>query len=59
MYLYADSQVENMSILENLKVRDYVKRFEKILDPLDNICKGESDGFEGDNFYARSYKTYI
>ena len=34
-------------------------KFEKILDPLDNICKGVSDGFEGDNFYARSYKTYI
>lgn len=48
-----------MLILENLKVRDYVTKFEKILDPLDNICKGVSDGFEGDNFYARSYKTYI
>jgi hypothetical protein len=43
-YKYADSQVENLSIYENSTVRDYVTKFEEILDPSDNIYKGESDG---------------
>lgn len=43
-YKYADSQVENLTIYENSTVRDYVTKFEEILDPSDNIYKGESDG---------------
>ncbi len=36
------NQVENLSIYENSTVRDYVTKFEEILDPSDNIYKGES-----------------
>lgn len=43
-YKYADSQVENLSIYENSTVRDYVTKFEEILDSSDDIYKGESDG---------------
>ena len=43
-YKFADNQVENLSIYENSTVRDYVTKFEEILDPSDNIYKGESDG---------------
>lgn len=43
-YKYADSQVENLTIYENSTVRDYVTKFEEILDPSDNIYKGESEG---------------
>lgn len=43
-YKYADSQVENLTIYEKSTVRDYVTKFEEILDPSDNIYKGESDG---------------
>lgn len=43
-YKYADSQVENLSIYENSTVRDYVTKFEEVLDSSDNIYKGESDG---------------
>lgn len=41
---YADSQVGNLTIYENSTVRDYVTKFEEILDPSDNIYKGESEG---------------
>lgn len=43
-YKFADDKVENLSIYENSTVRDYVTKFEKMLDPSDNIYKGESDG---------------
>lgn len=43
-YKYADSQVENLTIYENSTVRDYVTKFEEILDTSDNIYKGESEG---------------
>ena len=43
-YKYADSQVENLTIYENSTVRDHVTKFEEILDPSDNIYKGESEG---------------
>ena len=43
-YKYADDHVENLSVYENSKVRDYVTKFEEILDPSDHIYKGESDG---------------
>ena len=43
-YKYADSQVENLTVYENSTVRDYVTMFEEILDPSDNIYKGESEG---------------
>lgn len=43
-YKYADSQVENLSIYKNSTVRDYVTKFEEVLDSSDNIYKGESDG---------------
>jgi hypothetical protein len=43
-YKYADSQVENLTIYENSTVRDYVTKFEEVLDPSDNIYKGESEG---------------
>lgn len=43
-YKYADNQVENLSFYENSTVRDYVSEFEEVLDPSDNIYKGESDG---------------
>lgn len=43
-YKFADNQVENLSIYENSTVRNYVTKFEEILDPSDNIYKGESDG---------------
>lgn len=43
-YKYADDQVENLSIYESSTVRDYVTKFEEVLDPSDNIYKGESDG---------------
>ena len=33
-----------MTIYENSTVRDYVTKFEEILDPSDNIYKGESEG---------------
>lgn len=36
--------MENLSIYENSTVRNYVTKFEEILDPSDNIYKGESDG---------------
>ena len=43
-YKYGDDQVENLSYYENSTVRDYVTKFEDILDSSDNIYKGESDG---------------
>lgn len=43
-YKYSDSQVENLTIYENSTVRDYVTKFEEILDPSDNMYKGESEG---------------
>ena len=43
-YKFADDRVENLSLYRNSTVRDYVTRFEEILDPSDNIYKGESDG---------------
>lgn len=43
-YKYADDQVENFSFDKNFTVRDYVTKFEEVLDPSDNIFKGESDG---------------
>lgn len=43
-YKYADDHVENLSIYENSTVRDYITKFEEILDSSDNIYKGESDG---------------
>ena len=43
-YKFADNQVENLSIYEESTVRDYVTKFEEILDFSDNIYKGESDG---------------
>lgn len=43
-YKYADCQVEDLSVYEYSTVRDYVTMFEEILDPSDNIYKGESDG---------------
>ena len=43
-YRYGDDQVENLSYYENSTVRDYVTKFEDILDSSDNIYKGESDG---------------
>lgn len=43
-YKYGDDQVENLSYYENSTVRDYVTKFEDILDLSDNIYKGESDG---------------
>lgn len=36
--------MENLSIFENSTVRDYVTKFEEVLNPSDNIYKGESDG---------------
>ena len=42
-YKYADNHVKNLSISEDSTVRDYVTKFEEILDPSDNIYKGESD----------------
>ena len=43
-YKYGLDQVENLSYYENSTVRDYVTKFEDILDSSDNIYKGESDG---------------
>lgn len=43
-YKYADSRVKNLSLYQNSTVRDYVTKFEEILDPSDNIYKGESEG---------------
>ena len=43
-YKYKDNQVRNLSIYENSTVRDYVTKFEEVLDPSDNIYKGESEG---------------
>jgi hypothetical protein len=43
-YKYADSQVENLTFYENSTVRDYVTKFEEVLDPSDNIYKGEGEG---------------
>lgn len=43
-YKFADSRVKNLSFYENLTVRDYVTKFEEIVDPSDDIYKGESDG---------------
>mgnify|MGYP001010127148 CR=1 FL=1 len=43
-YKFADNQVENLSMYEESTVRDYVTKFEEILDPSDNIYKGESEG---------------
>lgn len=43
-YKYRDDQVENLSYYENSTVRDYVTKFEDVLDSSDNIYKGESDG---------------
>ena len=43
-YKFADSRVKNLSFYENSTVRDYVTKFEEIVDPSDDIYKGESDG---------------
>lgn len=43
-YKYADNRVQNLSFYSNSTVRDYVTKFEEILDLSDNIYKGESDG---------------
>ena len=43
-YKFADSRVKNLPNCKNTTVRDYVTKFEGILDPSDNIYKGESDG---------------
>lgn len=42
-YKYADDQVENLCLYENSTVRDYVDKFEDIVDTSDDIYKGESD----------------
>ena len=38
-YKYADNHVKNLSVSEDSTVRDYVTKFEEILDPSDNIYK--------------------
>ncbi len=43
-YKFADDQVEDLSLLCNSTVRDYVTEFEDLLDSSDNIYKGENDG---------------
>ena len=40
-YKFADSQVKNLSFYENSTVRDYVTKFEEMVDPSDDIYKGE------------------
>lgn len=42
-YKYADDQVENLSLYVNSTVRDYVDKFEEIVESSDDIYKGESD----------------
>ncbi len=42
-YKYSDDSVKNLSLFENSTVRDYVDKFEKIIDSSDDIYKGESD----------------
>lgn len=43
-YKFADSRVKNLSFYENSTARDYVTKFEEIVDSSDDIYKGESDG---------------
>lgn len=43
-YKYGDDQVENLSYYENSTVRDYVTKFEDVLDSSDNIIKGKVMG---------------
>ena len=43
-YKFADDHVKNLSVYDNSTARDYVTKFEEILDSSDNIYKGESDG---------------
>lgn len=43
-YKYADNQVKNLPFHTDSTVRDYVTKFEEILDISDNIYKGESEG---------------
>ena len=53
-YKFADNQVKNLSIYEDSTVRDYVTKFEEILDPSDNIYKGESDGEDLSSLVGKS-----
>ncbi len=43
-YKFADDRVKNLLFYENSTVRDYVTKFEEVLNTSDNIYKGESDG---------------
>lgn len=43
-YKYADNQVENLKSGQNSTVRDYIDKFEELVDLSDDIYKGESDG---------------
>lgn len=43
-YKYADNAVYNLDDQDNTIVRDYVDKFEELLDETDHIYKGESDG---------------
>ena len=42
-YKYADNDVEDLPECENTIVRDYINKFEEIVDGSDDIFKGESD----------------
>lgn len=43
-YKYSDQNVANLTPFENSTVRDYVDKFENLLDRTDNIYKGEHEG---------------
>lgn len=43
-YKYADNQVESLTSGKNSTVRDYIDKFEEIVDSSHDIFKGESDG---------------
>lgn len=43
-YKYADDKVKKLSVWGLTTVRDYVDKFEKVLEESDNIYRGESDG---------------
>ncbi len=58
-YKYGDENVENLSWFESSRVRDYVTKFENLIDEADDIYKGESDGEDLSDFQDSTIETKL
>lgn len=58
-YKYGDENVENLDFFGSSKARDYVTKFENIVDKSDDIYKGESDGEDLSEFKDSTIETKL